>query len=110
MINIDHLSEEELIHLNRLVVERLKVLEQMRALQSMVKLHMGQRVCFDPDGRMRTGAIVKFNHKTVVVRTDDQHQWKVAPHYLKPLGWWKVKPPKSITWQQYLIFNILSAE
>ena len=85
MINIDHLSEEELIHLNRLVVERLKVLEQMRALRSMVKLHIGQRVCFDPDGRMRTGAIVKFNHKTVVVRTDDQHQWKVAPHYLKPL-------------------------
>lgn len=32
MINIDHLSEEELIHLNRRVVERLKVLEQMRAL------------------------------------------------------------------------------
>lgn len=85
MINIDHLSEEELIHLNRRVVERLKVLEQMRALQSMVKLHVGQRVCFDPDGRMRTGSIVKFNHKTVVVRTDDQHQWKVAPHYLKPL-------------------------
>ena len=30
MMNIDHLSEEELIHLNRRVVERLKVLEQMR--------------------------------------------------------------------------------
>jgi hypothetical protein len=85
MMNIDHLSEEELINLNQRIVERLKVLEQMKALQSMVKLHIGQRVCFDPDGRMRTGAIVKFNHKTVVVRTDDQHQWKVAPHYLKPL-------------------------
>ena len=85
MMNIDHLSEAELIHLNRLVVERLKVLEQMRALRSMVKLHIGQRVCFDPDGRMRTGTIVKFNHKTVVVRTDDHLQWKVAPHYLKPL-------------------------
>ena len=84
MINIDHLSEEELINLNRRIVERLKVLEQMRALQSMVKLNIGQRVCFDPDGRMRTGTIVKFNHKTVVVRTDDHHQWKVAPHYLKP--------------------------
>ena len=84
-MNIDHLSEEELIHLNRRVVERLKVLEQMRAFQSMVKLHIGQRVCFDADGRMRTGAIVKFNHKTVVVTTDDHLQWKVAPHYLKPL-------------------------
>ena len=84
MMNIDHLSEEELIHLNRRVVERLKVLEQMRALQSMVKLHIGQR-SFDPDGRMRAGTIVKFNHKTVVVRTDDHLQWKVAPHYLKPL-------------------------
>ena len=84
MMNIDHLSEEELIHLNRRVVECLKVLEQMRALQSMVKLHIGQR-SFDPDGRMRAGTIVKFNHKTVVVRTDDHLQWKVAPHYLKPL-------------------------
>lgn len=45
MINIDHLSEEELINLNRLVVERLKVLEQMRALQSMVKAtHWSARV------------------------------------------------------------------
>ena len=85
MINIDHLSEEELFNLNQRVVERLKMLEQMRALQSMVKLNIGQRVCFDPDGRMRTGTIIKFNHKTVVVKTDDHHQWKVAPHYLKPL-------------------------
>jgi len=50
-----------------------------------VNIHIGQRLCFDPDGRMRTGAIVKFNHKTVVVRTDDHHQWKVVPHYLKTL-------------------------
>jgi len=42
-------------------------------------------MCFDPDDRIRTGAIVKFNHKNVVVRTDDYHQWKVPPHYLKPL-------------------------
>jgi hypothetical protein len=42
-------------------------------------------VCFDPDDRIRTGTTVKFNHKKVVVRTDDHHQWKVAPHYQKSL-------------------------
>ena len=41
----------------------------------MVKFNIGQRVSFDPDGRMRSGVVIKFNPKTVVVMTDVGHRW-----------------------------------
>ncbi len=84
-IRIEHLSEAELHELNHRIVERLKLLRQVKTVNAMINLHLGQRVCFDPDGRVRTGTVVKFNQKTVVVVTDDHHQWKVPPHALKPL-------------------------
>jgi hypothetical protein len=84
-INIDNLTEEELLALNRRVVARLKLLEQHHTLNSMVKFEVGQRVSFDPDGRMRTGVLVKFNPKTVVVMTDDGQRWKVSPQFLRQL-------------------------
>lgn len=84
-INIDNLTEEELLALNRRVVARLKLLEQRHTLNSMVKFEVGQRVSFDPDGRMRTGVLVKFNPKTVVVMTDDGQRWKVSPQFLRQL-------------------------
>ena len=84
-IQIEHLSEAELHELNHRIVERLKLLRQVKTVNAMINLHLGQRVCFDPDGRVRTGTVVKFNQITVVVATDVHHQWKVPPHVLKPL-------------------------
>ena len=45
----------------------------------MMKLTLGSIVCFD-DGnqRMQVGTLIKFNQKTVTVRTDDgRRRWKV---------------------------------
>ncbi|MFN5809266.1 MAG: hypothetical protein ACK441_15525, partial [Burkholderiales bacterium] len=74
-INIDHLSKDELLDLNRRVIARLQLLDQQSTWQSMVKFNIGQRVSFDPDGRMRSGVVIKFNPKTVVVMTDVGHRW-----------------------------------
>ena len=84
-INIDNLSEDELLALNRRVIARLKLIQQHNTLNSMVKFEVGQRVSFDPDGRMRTGILIKFNPKTVVVMTDDGQRWKVSPQFLRHL-------------------------
>ena len=51
----------------------------------MVKFNLGQRVSFDPDGRLRSGTLIKFNPKTVVVMTDDGQRWKVSPQFLRHL-------------------------
>jgi hypothetical protein len=51
----------------------------------MIKFEVGQRVSFDPDGRMRTGVLIKFNPKTVVVLTDDGQRWKVSPQLIRHL-------------------------
>ena len=84
-INIDTLSQDELLALNRRVIARLKLIQQHNTLNSMVKFEVGQRVSFDPDGRMRTGILIKFNPKTVAVMTDDGQRWKVSPQLLRHL-------------------------
>ena len=84
-INIDNMTEDELLALNRRVITRLKLIQQHNTLNSMIKFEVGQRVSFDPDGRMRTGVLIKFNPKTVVVLTDDGQRWKVSPQLIRHL-------------------------
>jgi len=84
-INIDNMTEDELLALNSRVIARLKLIQQHNTLNSMIKFEVGQRVSFDPDGRMRTGVLIKFNPKTVVVHTDDGQRWKVSPQLIRHL-------------------------
>ena len=49
-INIDELTEAELIDLNHRVVERLRFLNQMRAHKQMLGFRIGDRVTFHPEG------------------------------------------------------------
>jgi hypothetical protein len=83
-IDIDKLTEEELIDLNHRIVERLRFLAQMKAHGAMLKFSIGQRVSFDPDGRPTvTGTLMKYNKKTVTVIADDGARWNVSPNYLR---------------------------
>jgi hypothetical protein len=83
-IDIDRLTEAELIDLNNRVVARLKFLQQMRAHAGMLDFRVGERVSFQPDAqRVLTGIITRYNRKTVTVITDEGQQWNVAPTYLR---------------------------
>ncbi len=82
-IDIDRLSETELIDLNHRIVQRLRMLEQLRAHGVMLKFSIGDRVMFTPQGRPTVfGILVKYNRKTVTVVADDGQQWNVAPALL----------------------------
>lgn len=60
-IDIDRLTEEELIELNHRTVERLKFLESMHAHKEMMQFNIGQRVSFEPPGRGRqVGVLMQF--------------------------------------------------
>ena len=82
-IDIDRLTEAELIDLNRRVVERLRLLQQMRAHKQMLEFRIGDRVAFQADGRGTVeGMLTRYNRKSVTVITDDGHHWNVAPGLL----------------------------
>ena len=83
-IDIDKLTEEELVDLNNRIVERLRFLAQTRAHSRMMAFKIGDRVRFQPDDRNPvTGTLVRYNKKTVTVITDDGHRWNIAPNFLK---------------------------
>jgi hypothetical protein len=83
-IDIDRLTEAELLDLNRRIVERLRFLQPMRAHASMLQFSLGDRVTFDTDdGRRIVGTLRRYNQKSVTVLTDDHHRWNVAPVFLR---------------------------
>ena len=83
-IDIDKLSEEELIDLNNRIVARLRFLNQMRAHSQMLDFRIGDRVTFQPEGRPPLfGVITRYNKKTVTVITDSGQHWNVAPGLLR---------------------------
>ena len=90
-INIDRLSESELIDLNNRVVERLRFMNQLRAHTQMLEFSIGDRVYFEPSGRPPVeGMLTRYNKKSVTVITDDGQRWNVSPNCLR-----KVQRPKS---------------
>lgn len=84
-IDLDKLSEAELTALNRRVVERLRLLRQVRAQASMSRFNIGDRVSFQADTRMIVGTLIRHNKKSVTVQTDDGGQWRVSPGFLRPV-------------------------
>ena len=81
---IKRLNEDDLRFLNRLIVERLKLISQARATALMAKFTKGDRVCFQaPDGQMIEGIVLRLNKKTISITTDDGHRWNVAPGLLR---------------------------
>jgi hypothetical protein len=90
-IDIDRLTEAELIDLNHRIVARLRLLNQMRAHADMLEFKIGDRVTFRPSGRGQIeGMLTRYNRKTVTVITDDGRQWNVSPHLLS-----KANSPKT---------------
>lgn len=86
IINIDKLSEKELISLNRQIIDRLKILQQVKIQQSMNEFRLGDRVHFaSHSGEMVEGVLVRHNKKTVSIITDDGRQWNISPGFLRKI-------------------------
>jgi hypothetical protein len=101
-IDIDPLSEPELIDLNNRIVARLRLLQQMRAHASMLEFRLGKRVSFQPDGHpVLFGVITKYNRKSVTVITGAGQHWTVAPTFLR-----KLKPVKELSSEGAQVINL----
>jgi len=83
-INIDNLTEAELIDLNHRVVQRLRLISQLHAHQAMMEFRIGDRVTFETqDAGHVFGVLTRYNKKSVTVITDAGQRWNVPPRFLR---------------------------
>jgi hypothetical protein len=100
-LDIDKLSESELVELNRRIIARLRLLQQARTHDKMLEFRIGDRVSFQPDGHPKiTGIIAKHNRKTVTVISEGGEHWNVSPGLLsleKPAGGSGAEDPRVLS-------------
>lgn len=85
-LDIEALTEAELIDLNNRVVARLRFLAEERAHSRMLEFRIGERVAFQPPDQPEVrGTLTRYNRKSVTVVTDDGQRWNVAPGALRRL-------------------------
>jgi hypothetical protein len=79
-----NMSEADMLYLNRMVVERLKLLAQAQSTVQLAQFAEGDYVSFTAnDGTLKSGMIMRLNKKTVSLCTDDGQHWKVSPALLR---------------------------
>jgi len=80
-------NEDDLRYLNRLIVERLKLIGQARSTVMLASFHVGDRVSFQaPSGQRKSGVIIRLNKKTASITTDDGQRWNIHPGFLTAVG------------------------
>ncbi len=79
--DIEKLSMEELLELNRRIIHRFQYLRSLKTRAELDKFEVGDRVSFRSDGREVEGIVVRVNRKTVSVKTKDSH-WTIPPKFL----------------------------
>lgn len=80
---IKRLNEEDLLFLNHMILERLKLISQVRATTLMTSFTKGDRVGFQTtDGRTIEGVVLRLNKKTVSIITNVGQRWNVHPSVL----------------------------
>jgi hypothetical protein len=81
---IKKLGEDDLIFLNRLIVERLKLIAQAKSTHQMARFNIGDKVSFCTHNGQKHGVIMRLNKKTASIRTDDGGDWNVSPLFMTP--------------------------
>lgn len=79
---IKRLGEDDLIFLNKLIIERLKLIAQAKSTHHMARFNIGDRIGFRTHDGKKIGVIIRLNKKTASIRTDDGADWNVSPVYL----------------------------
>ena len=79
---LNDLNLEELQALNRRIVERLRLMRNMRQAKEMVKFSIGDPVSFNHDGEVVFGIVRRLNRRSITVSTDTGMEWLVSPSHL----------------------------
>jgi hypothetical protein len=84
---MEGLTYHELILLNQLTAERIRLMQKAGTLMVMSQFRLGDKVSWDSrDGVKYSGVIIRINHKTVSVKVSDKGYWNVSPQMLQKEG------------------------
>ncbi len=82
-VDLTDYTEEELVELNRRIIERLRSLHQQRRYKEMARFNLGDMVSFTVEaGRVVVGKVIRANTKTITVLSSTGEQWRVSPALL----------------------------
>ncbi|MCP3660581.1 MAG: hypothetical protein GY830_09835 [Bacteroidetes bacterium] len=82
-IDINRLTKDELIELNKLIFNRIKYLNDLESIKRRSLFNKGDFVSFEYDNKYILGIITKINIKTVSILTENGKEWRVSPSLLK---------------------------
>jgi len=83
LIDLTKLSEDELLELNRRIVERLQLMRSAKSLTQLARFTVGMVVEFDTDdGRTVSGTVARLNRQTATV-VAAAGRWRVSPSRLR---------------------------
>ncbi len=92
-IDIEHLSTEALIELNKKIVSRIKELRAQEQFKAAAQFRMGDVVSFPNNDKVKTtGFIISIRKSTISVLTENNERWNVSATLLTP----EEKPSKKI--------------
>lgn len=94
-MEIENLSLEELVKLNSKIIKRIRELNKIRLCSDLQKFEVGDRVCFDGNGSIITGVVIRVNQKSLTIKTD-QGMWYVAPKLVKKTSTFPTKQENNI--------------
>ncbi|HNO23626.1 MAG TPA: hypothetical protein PKK94_11645, partial [Leptospiraceae bacterium] len=67
------MNADQLSYLNRMIIERFRVLEKEKIEKDLQKFRLGEKVAFqDNEGIERKGVVIRINKKSISVHTDDR--------------------------------------
>jgi hypothetical protein len=86
-IDLTQFTEEELLALNRRIVERIDMMRAARQLVALAQFSVGMLVEFtSDDGRTIQGTITKLNRRTASLCSEGGGHWRVSPSLLRPVA------------------------
>ena len=94
-IDIEKLSLDELLELNKRIVRRIDYLHSLKTRAHLARFEAGDRVTFQSEGRMVEGVVVRVNQKTLSIKTKDTY-WRIHPRFLTKLPGTKAGIPKDV--------------
>lgn len=82
-LDLTKFSEDDLIELNRRIIERLQLLRSAKSLAQLARFSVGTVVEFEAeDGRTISGTVARLNQRTATVVTASG-RWRVSPSLLR---------------------------
>ncbi len=94
-MDIDKMSLEQLLDLNKRVVRRIDYLYSLKTRANLDRFETGDRVSFQSEGRPVEGLVIRVNQKTISIKTKDTY-WRIHPRFLTKLPGPRAEIPQDI--------------